>query len=68
MDLKINGESKSFSDSASLLALLEQFDVHPDATGVAVALNDVVVPRAQWATTDVTDGDSIEIIRAVQGG
>ena len=36
--------------------------------GVAVARNEEVVPRSQWATTPVTDGDRFEILTAAQGG
>ena len=36
--------------------------------GVAVAVNDVVLPRRHWARTMITDGDRIEIVTAVQGG
>lgn len=36
--------------------------------GVAVARNDAVVPRSEWAETFVSDGDRIEILVAVQGG
>ena len=36
--------------------------------GVAVARNEEVVPRSQWAATSVTDGDRFEILTAAQGG
>ncbi|GAB2818857.1 sulfur carrier protein ThiS [Actinocorallia aurea] len=36
--------------------------------GIAVALNDEVVRRAQWPATTLNDGDRVEIITAVQGG
>jgi sulfur carrier protein len=36
--------------------------------GVAVALNDDVVPRAEHATRTLNDGDRLEIIVAVAGG
>jgi sulfur carrier protein len=36
--------------------------------GVAVALDDAVVPRGAWATTAVRPGDRVEIVTAVQGG
>ena len=68
MDLRVNGESKTFDDSANLASLLKEMDVRHDATGVAVALNDVVIPRAEWPMTPIASGDTIEIIRAVQGG
>lgn len=36
--------------------------------GVAVAVNDDVVPRTSWASTPVGAGDRIEIVTATQGG
>ncbi|AWM34198.1 sulfur carrier protein ThiS [Hymenobacter nivis] len=36
--------------------------------GLAVALNDAVVPRAEWATCAVQPHDRLTIIRATQGG
>jgi sulfur carrier protein len=39
---------------------------HP--SGVAVALNDSVVPRAEWPRTALDDGDRVEVLTAVQGG
>lgn len=43
--------------------------VAPDARrGVAVAVNDTVVPRAAWDTTALTADDRIEVLTAVQGG
>ncbi len=36
--------------------------------GIAVALNGAVVPRAAWPQTALKPGDSVEIVRARQGG
>jgi sulfur carrier protein len=36
--------------------------------GVAVAINDAVVPRGTWPSTVVAPGDRVEIVTAVQGG
>jgi len=40
----------------------------PDGRGVAVAVDGEVVPRGQWATTEVRDGQHVEVLHAVQGG
>jgi len=37
-------------------------------TGIAVAINDEVVPRSQWDTRRVRPGDRVEIVGAEQGG
>lgn len=36
--------------------------------GVAVAVNGEVVPRAGWQTTELADGDLVEVLTAAQGG
>lgn len=36
--------------------------------GVAVALDDAVVPRSRWATTALDEGARCELVTAVQGG
>ncbi|WP_028654580.1 sulfur carrier protein ThiS [Nocardioides sp. J54] len=40
----------------------------PAPSGVAVALNGEVLPRAQWPATPLADGDVVEVVTAVQGG
>jgi len=36
--------------------------------GVSVALNREVVPRSQWSVTSLRDDDTVEVLRAAQGG
>ncbi|GAA1298851.1 MULTISPECIES: sulfur carrier protein ThiS [Brachybacterium] len=36
--------------------------------GVAVALDDAVIPRSRWSATALADGARCEIVTAVQGG
>lgn len=68
MELKVNGKPLQLEDDASIVQLLERFELGADSTGVAVAVNDTVVPRGRWAQTPLGDGDTVEIIHAVQGG
>lgn len=39
-----------------------------DKKGIAVAVNNSVVPKAEWNTYEVKSADKITIIRATQGG
>jgi sulfur carrier protein len=39
-----------------------------DGRGVAVALDGEVIPRGEWASTAVREGQQIEVLHAVQGG
>src|SRR5690606_28889300 len=36
--------------------------------GVAVAVGGEVVPKAEWATTVLADGATVEVVRAAAGG
>jgi sulfur carrier protein len=37
-------------------------------SGIAVAVNDEVVPRSRWPAVALADGDRVEILTAAQGG
>jgi sulfur carrier protein len=52
----------------TLAALLEEKAVDVAQRGIAVALNGAVVPRVAWPQTPLKPGDSVEIVRARQGG
>ena len=65
--IRINGENEPLA-AATVAALLEDKAVDTGQRGIAVALNGSVVPRASWAATVLKPGDSIEIVRARQGG
>ncbi|MFP4601031.1 MAG: sulfur carrier protein ThiS [Persicimonas sp.] len=68
MELQINGEPKSLdADTLTVGELLDHLDVE-QRRGVAVAVNNAVVSKSQWAEHTVEDGDVVEIIRATQGG
>jgi sulfur carrier protein len=54
---------------ADLVAvLLPSLVVDGAPQGVAIAIDDVVVPRGAWSTTTVRPGDRVEVVTAVQGG
>ncbi len=65
--IRVNGESEPLA-VATLDALLAEKAVDTRQRGIAVALNGSVVPRAAWRDTALKPGDSIEIVRARQGG
>ena len=65
--IQVNGRSEPLA-TATLEALLAEKEVDTGHRGIAVALNGAVVPRAAWADTPLQPGDSVEIVRARQGG
>ncbi len=65
--IRVNGQDEPLS-AATLSALLEEKALDVGQRGIAVALNGAVVPRADWPATRLNPGDSVEIVRARQGG
>ena len=66
-NIRVNGQDELLG-VATLAALLEEKAVDTGQRGIAVALNGAIVPRAAWPQTPLRPGDSIEIVRALQGG
>jgi sulfur carrier protein len=65
--IRVNGESEPLA-AATVEALLADKAVDTGQRGIAVALNGAVVPRTAWRDTVLKPGDSVEIVRARQGG
>lgn len=65
--IRINGENEPLG-AATIEALLAEKTVDTGSRGIAVALNGAVVPRTAWSSTPLKSGDTIEIVRARQGG
>ncbi|MER6124221.1 sulfur carrier protein ThiS [Streptomyces sp. NPDC001795] len=66
MNISINGEPRQIAAGTALDAVVRTLTVAP--SGVAAALNETVVPRAQWSSTPLSEGDRVEVLTAVQGG
>jgi sulfur carrier protein len=65
MKLKVN--DKEVETRATHLSLFFQEQDFP-TTGIAVAVNQRMVPRAEWDSYALNEGDNILIIKAVCGG
>ena len=66
-NIRVNGENEPLA-VATLAALLKEKAVDTGQRGIAVAINGAIVPRAAWPQTRLSPGDSVEIVRARQGG
>uniref|UniRef100_Q478Z1 Sulfur carrier protein ThiS n=1 Tax=Dechloromonas aromatica (strain RCB) TaxID=159087 RepID=Q478Z1_DECAR len=66
LELKINGESRQFSEALTVAGLIDQLGF----TGkrIAVERNGEIVSKSQHATTALVTGDQLEIVVAVGGG
>ena len=68
MNIKLNDKEFPLpSEGLSLSVFLKNQNQHYD-TGVALAVNDQIVPRQQWEDYLLKPNDNILIITAVQGG
>ena len=65
MRVTVNGEQREIA-SDHVDALLSELEY--EGTHFAIALNFDVLPRSQWAKTELKTGDEIEIITPRQGG
>jgi sulfur carrier protein len=66
IDVTVNGQPRRFAERSTVAHLVD--DVGCGRRGVAVAVNEEVVPRSAWDATELAAGDRIEILRAAQGG
>jgi len=66
MNIFCNGEPREAAPSSTLQDLLS--DLGCARPGVAVAVNDVIVPASRWSATLLSANDRILVIQAAQGG
>jgi len=64
----VNGEPCEVADGSTIVDVLSVVRAGGPARGVAVAVNDEVIPRGEWERSRLTDDDRIEILTAIGGG
>ena len=67
MNISLNDEPREVSDDCNLDEALSALGL-PSTNGCAVALNEEVVPRENWMSRKLVNGDRILIVQATQGG
>ncbi|MDF3830995.1 MULTISPECIES: sulfur carrier protein ThiS [unclassified Pseudocitrobacter] len=66
MQIQFNDESMQCAEGLSVSALLTQLEqLKP---GVALALNQQILPRERWEHHIVQDGDQILLFQVIAGG
>ena len=66
MNIKINGEDKEIASGLSVAGLLEELQIRP--ARVVVERNRAIVARDVYASTQLAEGDTLEIVHFVGGG
>jgi sulfur carrier protein len=64
--IQVNGLPKDFDAPLNLYDVLAQEEVIEMM--IAVARNQTVIPKGDWAQTFLDDGDMVEILAPMQGG
>lgn len=66
MTIELNGRPHDVDAGTTVAALI--MAVTGTARGSAAVVDGEVVPRSSWASYALRDGQSVELITAVQGG
>ncbi len=67
MDITLNDQIHTVSESTTLFEIV-LMQLGEKQNGVAVALNNAVIAKNHWQTTQLKSNDHILIIKATQGG
>ena len=69
ISVTVNGEERTVPDGYPLTDVLRDLEIDPDeSSGVAVAINESVIRRQDWAGVTLSEEDTVEVIQAQQGG
>jgi sulfur carrier protein len=66
--VRVNGQERDVDPETTVLDVLALLEIAGDARGVAVAVERDVVPRGQWPSRVLLEGEQVEIVTAMQGG
>jgi sulfur carrier protein len=64
----VNGQGSDVRAGETVASLLARLGLELEATGVAVAVDGEVVPRAAWARLELGEDARVEVLTAMQGG
>jgi sulfur carrier protein len=66
VEVLLNSKSISIDVSYTLSMVIESFAI--ESQTMAVAVNEAVIPRSEWQTTTLIQGDKIDMFQAIAGG
>jgi sulfur carrier protein len=65
--MRINGVQEEIA-ATTVSELLVARGIDPAARFLAIAVNGAVVRRGEWLSKELSPGDTVEIVRPLQGG
>ncbi|HKO37523.1 MAG TPA: sulfur carrier protein ThiS [Solirubrobacterales bacterium] len=68
MRIELNGTPRELPKGATLDVAVRESGAGEEGRGVAVALDGEVIPRSEWTTTPLREGQAVEVLAAIQGG
>ncbi len=67
MEVTVNQQSHTISETCSVEELVLNV-LNRQSKGLAVAVNQMIVPKSNWENQRLNSGDQIVVITATQGG
>ena len=67
MEITVNQQNYSLTEHCSLQQMLSVV-FQQSLKGVAIAVNETIIPQINWETYLLNPGDNIILIKATQGG
>jgi sulfur carrier protein len=69
MRIVVNGAEREVPDRATVADLVRQLsNGGGEGRGLAVAVEAQVVPRSEWDGVELSEGQRVEVVGAIQGG
>ncbi|WP_109829957.1 sulfur carrier protein ThiS [Reichenbachiella versicolor] len=67
MKVRLNNSELIIKEKSNLINLMKERNLYHES-GIAVAINEEILPKGQWEGYQIQDKDNILIITATQGG
>jgi sulfur carrier protein len=68
MNVTINQNETTLEKGTTIKDLIESYGYEAYGEGLAVAINDQVIPKNQWDQYTLAEHDDVTLIQATQGG
>ncbi len=68
INIKLNGTGKTLENQIKLSDFINGELKGKEPKGIAVALNETIIPKQKWESVLLNENDEVEIVHAVQGG
>ena len=63
----VNNKNHSLGSAINLFSLLKELKID-SSNGIAIAVNEIVIPKSEWEKYKLKNNDKIILIKAAAGG